>query len=458
MPLATGSPVRLAEVGTDATPDWLPDGRILAIDGDGLLARWIDPAGGATVSHEVGYCILPEPLPGEYRLLCGGGGSPYAKAVQVAGDSVQNQVWWTVEPDSMAVSGTQFRLIDGRYVAYLSLSGDLMAAPVDVETGRVGRAVRFASGIGRQAYSGAGSWAVAANGTLVYAPGPNRPEGHMVRVQGGRMDTLPVGVAAFLRFRLSPDGRHLAAVVEGREAQELRVYDLATGSSVMWARGREIRQPVWSPTGDRLFYTTQDSAYVGALASAGRARAIPGAESFEAFQWLAGDVVVGPDWDADLGVTLQLGADGSATIDTLVEGTGFLQVSPDRRWVAYNTPDLHTVWLEPLPRTGDRYLVLRGAGEDPQWLSPTDFVVQRFERPRRLDRFHIVSRPGTPVEGPLPWVMAMRILDTAGESYAVTSDGGVIYAMGAPYTPAGFVRVVPDWVRQMKRAVDEANR
>ena len=36
-----------------------------------------------------------------------------------------------------------------------------------------------------------------------------------------------------------------------------------------------------------------------------------------------------------------------------------------------------------------------------------------------------------------------------------TTDGRVVYLQGAPDVPVRYLRVIPNWVKRMKRAVDE---
>src|SRR5262249_25504109 len=142
------------------------------------------------------------------------------------------------------VFGSDFRLVDRRYLAYVSLGGDLLAAPVDLQTGRVGRAVRMATGLARHETSGTGGYAISASGTLVYAQGDDRNIGNLVRLTGAGIDTLPVGREAFLTYEYSPDGRRLAAVVEGLEGMELRIYDLSSGRYLTWIRRPTITHQV----------------------------------------------------------------------------------------------------------------------------------------------------------------------------------------------------------------------
>ena len=83
--------------------------------------------------------------------------------------------------DSTPVFRSHFHLVDGRYLTYLSTGGDLLAAPVTVATGRVGRPVRMATGLGGNDYHGAGTYAISRSGTMVFAQGINQAIGHLVR-------------------------------------------------------------------------------------------------------------------------------------------------------------------------------------------------------------------------------------------------------------------------------------
>ena len=105
--------------------------------------------------------------------------------------------------------------------------------------------------------------AIAASGTLVYAQGDNRSIGNLVRVRETGIDTLPVGRDAFVTFEYSPDARRLAAVVEGLDGMELRIYDLSSGRYLTWIRGPTVTHPVWSPQGDRVVFGAGDSIFVG---------------------------------------------------------------------------------------------------------------------------------------------------------------------------------------------------
>ena len=457
MPVAGGNTTTLARASSDAILEWLPDGRLLLVEGDGNRARWLEPGGGSTTALHIQYCIMPAPTPDRNTLLCGGGGNQFAYRTDIR-DSTSQTPMWTDTEDSTLVFGSHFRIVDGHYLTYVSKGGDLLAAPIHLATGRVGRSIRMVTGLDRRQYTGAGTYAVSASGTLVYANGTNHAVGSLVSAAGTSLDTLPAGRDAFLRFSVSPDGRRLAAVVEGLEEEELRIYDLQTGKYVMWMRRPDIRQPVWSPGGDRVVFKTQDSVFVGSPDAAGRPEFLfENRDAFEAFTWFPDGRLFGILWGPDLAVAAHVD-ERPVTLDTLLGEASLVRPSPDGRWIAYTSADFTTLWLEPLPRTGKRYQVATGNLEDGQWLSPSEIVFNVFTSPGGFDRVRIDPWSDPPGFQRRRWIEAPRQVGTAGQSFALTPDGRVVYVQGAEEVPVRYLRVIPNWVDRMRRAVDEANR
>ena len=107
-----------------------------------------------------------------------------------------------------------------------------------------------------------------------------------------------------------------------------------------------------------------------------------------------------------------------------------------------------------MPSMGQRYLA--GTGNYPQWLSATEFVTSLGEG--HFDRFSIDASSRPPRITRRPWFDVPQFVSIAAGGFALTSDGAVVYKEGAEIEPARYLRVVPNWVTQMKRAVDEANR
>jgi serine/threonine-protein kinase len=456
MPVSGGSTTTLGSGTSSADLQWLPDGKVMVVEADGKRVRWFDPGGGPGLATGLAYCIMPAQLPDGDDLLCGGGGDKRIHRVSIR-DSITATYLWT-GADSAPVLGSNPHVVEGRYLVYVSLGGDLQAAPVDLGTGRVGRSVRLATGLGRRAYSGAGTYDVAASGTLVYAHGIDHAVGHLVQVDEQGVDTLLLGREVFLRIAFSPDGRRLAAVVEGREGQELRIYDLRTGQYVLWVRRAEVRQPVWSPRGDRLLFSDANAIFVGSPGRAGAPESLyTTPHRFEGFTWLPDDRVIGAL--LRLGVAVALHVDARpATLDTLLADASFVRLSPDGRWIVYNDRTITSLWLEPFPRDGRRYQLSTNRGAEPLWRSPSEVIVENIGPPVGMDRLIINTRAEPPEVVRRPWLKLPGFLETAGQSATLAPDGRVVYVRGAEETPVPYLRVIPGWVDRMRRAVDEANQ
>jgi hypothetical protein len=127
--------------------------------------------------------------------------------------------------------------------------------------------------------------------------------------------------------------------------------------------------------------------------------------------------------------------------------------SPDRRWLAYNSPDFGVLWLEPLPRTGQRYAA--GTGIYPQWLSASELVALTATGFERV-RVDATSQPPRVVR--TPWFNDSRLVGIQAGAFGLTPDNRVVYKQGEEIKPARYLRVIPHWVAAMKRAVAEANR
>jgi serine/threonine-protein kinase len=451
MPVAGGAATVIARSRVTNSLEWLADGRILLSEDDGNTRRLLDAGGGPAASGPLTYCINPAPVPDLKGVLCGGGGDKYAFWRSLEDSS--GAILRAGGRDSTLVFGSDFRMVDDRHVVYVSNSGDLLAAPIDLAARRIGRPVQMIIGLGRGSYTGAGSYAVSPTGTLVYANGINQAVGRMVRSNGTTLDTLPLAPEAFLQFSVSPDGNRLASVVERLDGHEIRIYDLRSGEHVVWLRGRWLRQPVWSPQGDRLVSSNKDTVFAGPPDATGNPQALfTSSFTFEAYSWLPDDRLIGTLWTRFAVVAARVDRH-PVTVDTLAEPAAIGRPSPDGRWLAYNSPDFGALWLEPLPRTGQRYAA--GIGIYPQWLSASEFVSLT---PTGFERVRIDATGQAPRIVRTPWFDDPRLVRIQAGAFALTPDRRVVYKQGEEVRPARYLRVIPNWVAEMRRAVADANR
>ena len=105
------------------------------------------------------------------------------------------------------------------------------------------------------------------------------------------------------------------------------------------------------------------------------------------------------------------------------------------------------------PVVGRRWQ-LASEGAEPLWLT-SNTVLYRSG----ISWFQVQIDPasGEPSGPGRLWARDPRFSDTSGWSNRPSHDGGIIYVQGPAETSVGYLRVIPNWVAQMKAAVDAAN-
>jgi hypothetical protein len=420
----------------------------------------IDPSSGAKSPAGV-QCDFPTTTT-EHRLVwCGRAGTIWAVHPE---DTSFTEVRFPRLPGSTDTApgqptlfGSNARLIDGKYLLFMSIEGSLQAARLDPVTMQLGRTVTVLDGVRREGYSGAGQYVITPAGDLVYSPGHNAEVGRMVRTSDGvRFDTLAVPPIAAQRFDLSPDGRSLAVVVPGVRGEELRVYDLQSGRAATWQSGWYIGELRWDPSGTRIVFKVTvgptDSTFT--LVGAPNSSAPPDTllrTGIEPSQFLDNGTVLGSAGDLDI-VTLHLGT-SPARADTLkLPGDQYYpSVSPNGRWMVFFERNRDVV-LAPYPWRGVRYTI--GIGLEPTWTREGDLVY--WSRDLWWYQIHITPGSNPPFEPPRRWFNDPQFMNTYYRSHVHTADGQEIYLRGSGRNTGSYLRVIPGWVKQMERAVDEA--
>jgi eukaryotic-like serine/threonine-protein kinase len=470
---ATESHLKIASLATSDAPRilgehrdpiatrWVSATRFFLIDDDGNTLRWFDPQVGETSSSSVYYCISPEWLEASESLLCGGGGQKFARVVRPG--STVSTLRIAANAGGGLVTGAQFRVIDERYLVYMSIEGELRAASFDAASRTVGRSVTLVSGIRREAYRGDGQWAVAPNGTLVYALGDNAEVGHLVRARNRSIERLPLEPAAFLRYDMSPDGRRIAAVLQGPNGHELRIYDARDGRYQPWIRSPEIGHAIWSPRSDRLAVSVWHDSLRGALMVGSPDASSPPDTlvvdvGLNAMSWRSDSLLIGNTFSDNRLVWQVLVGRKPARLDTILHDAVFPDLSHDGRLLSYAPSTTTGVLVTTFPPSARRIHVSPSGGE-PHW------VTSRRLRYRAggyaSTSWHEVDIDPTKADAVSPPRLVHtdpRFSDTPGWSQRTTSAGDLIYVQTSARTSASYVRVVPNWVSQMKRVVDETKR
>ena len=468
VPVAGGPVTTVARVTDPSGGGWLANGQLFFSDDDGRVLRWIDPDNGPVRSNPVTLCINAQPFGAGGTVLCGGGSTKVPYLLDPAAPDTRRYFRRSAAAagdGGPMLLGSDFRIVDDEYLVYMSIDGAISAARLESRDSLiVGKSVALVPGVHRSVYSGAGQFDLTRDGTLVYAPGVNAERARFMRWSAdGRATPLKVEEAVHLRFTPSPDGTRLASVVEGLQQQELRIYDLATGVAETVEKGFFIGGPAWSRDSRRIVYRKQEIAspdletvYLRQLNAADPPKVLLTGPymAHEANSWPSDDVLL-------LGVNRQgsgnLVLDPTVSpprIDTVKLSTYFVAMSPDKRWLAYSLQGIPGVWLQPWPAMNRRYQV-DANGSEARWRGPSELVysVKREEAAPSIRRARIGASSESPVQPPDTLFTDPRFAETPGWSHAIMANGDVLYAQKPAESLGYYVRVVPNWVAAMKRAV-----
>jgi tRNA A-37 threonylcarbamoyl transferase component Bud32 len=458
--LAGGEPRLLLEGGSTDALGWMSNTQLGAGTDDGNRFSWIDAGGGTPRTKAIARCPFGRWVPELGQLLC----SYNRSAILLDPESGAVGSIRVARSDGSAgelLVGSAFALVDGRYLVYLTINGTLLAAHYDAKQRLAYRPVTMLDGMRREAL-GEGQFDIASNGTLVYAPGIDATIGRLVTLHaGGAPHPLPMESGDFQRFDLSHDRRWVAASVQGNGSNELRIYDLQNGQHFTWLRGGTIRHPLWNVSGDQLLLAVRDSTrwtmLRGAPSSGGRPDTLANAEynpySLDPIDYSSDHLALAQSWGGSIVTRFDPGA-AHPTFDTLLTGARFASVSPSQKLILYQTLEGNEVIVTGLPVPGRRWQ-LASEGVEPLWLSATE-VLYRLGIAWYLVRIN--ADTGEPLGPPTFWARDPRFSDTSGWSNRPSRDGGIIYVQGPAQNSSTYLRVIPDWVRQMRAAVDAAGR
>jgi DNA-binding winged helix-turn-helix (wHTH) protein len=383
IPLDGGDAVTLTSDASDAIgATWGDDGTIVYVRrfldvlywlpaGQGPRALTVlDPTRGEQ-SH-----FWPQLLPGGRRIVftVWYGGS-------IDGCNIQSLDLETGERRTLIRGGADARYVpDGRLL--FARSGRLMQVAFDAAGAEViGTPEVVLEDLLTHPFSGAGNFAVASNGTLVYAPreayAAQRAFYRMTET--GAAELVDSDLGAYATPQLSPDGARLAATILDERLQ-IWLYDLERGGVERMTREGHNFWPVWTPDGERVAFTSNREG------------------SFNLF------------WKAPR---------GDAPAERLTRGEN-LQFpsswSPDGAWLAYSEfhPDTRwDIWM--LPMDGDR--------------KPVPFLQTEFDEFRptfspdgKLVAY--VSNEGGRWDEHGRWEVYLRLRDDPGTRVQVSTEGG----------------------------------
>ena len=317
------------------------------------------------------------------------------------------------------------------------------------------------------------NFAVSDNGTLAYLP----PVGPRVRSmawvdRNGREEPIPAPAMEYIYPRISPDGTRVALDVLGRN-RDIWVGNLASGVVTKVTDGpTEDLMPAWSPDSARVFFGSDRDGgtfkvFSVAADGAGEERQeFAGTGNFMPLSIPAPDQLVAfvsgeGTRDGDIAFVQIGGREQPPKLLGIDRLQGNAQVSPDGRWIAYQSAESGTdeVYIRSYPDVDRRReQVSSGGGLQPLWGRAGSNELSYWDLEGRLkvvsvtttDDVHIGPAHDVPIGDGLDrpavgtaWMYAVSPVDGRFLMFkTVSSSGGVV-----PF------KVIVNWFEELQRLV-----
>jgi serine/threonine-protein kinase len=381
-----GVPATLCDWPICYGASWGPDDRIAFSDGTNLSiisaeGGEAEPLTTADANRESRLHLLPCWLPDEKAVLFTTMRYPWDCRPNLAVLDLGTREWRILIPDAA----------DGRYIPTGHLlflrQGTLMAVRFDPERLRViGQPFPVVDDVMQalvpwaSSNTSAGQYDVSASGSLVYAAGGVLPDlqNSLVWVdhKGAEEPATPLGFP-FQAPRLSPDGRRIAYVTQGRDWQVF-VYDLETGTNSRLTHEGMSSRVIWTPDG-------RDVVFLWFVGPGVNLFSQPHDGSSPMERLTTSDLYHYPSsWTPDGGTlaVVEEHASGQSDIVLLETASGrmrpflkspffeaFPEFSPDGRWIAYTSDESgrQEIYVRPFPGPGAKHQVSGQGGTQPLW-------------------------------------------------------------------------------------------
>ena len=325
--------------------------------------------------------------------------------------------------------------------------------------------------------TGAASFSVADNGSLVYVSGGGGgagPQRSLVWVdrEGGETP-LDSPVLSYRRPRVSPDGTRVAVDVGIAGESDIWIHDLRRGTEAILTTDATIdRAPLWTPDGERVvFHSDRDGgglfsklvdapgeAELVMTARAGAPFIEPGAWSADGrtlvFGEVAGGLVAGgpPDnlfsMEGDRASEPLLATESRETAPS---------ISPDGNWIAYASDETgqREVYVQRFPGLGAKKPISTDGGGQPVW-SP-DGSELFYRGPRGMMAVPVDTEPTFSAGDPEVLFEQQYHRFRSSRTYDVASDGRFLMIKDGATTgeaaPTAQIIIVENWFEELKRLV-----
>jgi len=371
----------------------------------------------------------------------------------------------TVIPTGL-IGGSYPRYSSSNHVLYM-VGSTLMALPFDGARRRVlGPSVPVMESVRRESFDAAAQYAIADDGTLVFARGGDASKSVMVQVDrtGRIVDTLAIPVGDYFNVFLSPTGKRLAyATYLPSGKQSVSLFDVERGLTREVEANEEARFNAWWPSGEdaifHLGYGPGSFAWGSDLSKA--AAQTGGAWRIGLEGAHARDSLLPPGMHinavsrnlkylavfryGDSAGVYHLSADGKRQNFLQTRG-GWPSFSPDNQWLAFIGSDGLRITAVV---GGASQIVAPASADEPTWSPRGDELYYRDAN--RWMVLSIASSNGALIAGKPRLLFSGPFLNVRAKSYDIGPDGRFLLLLGPPEQTIGQLEVVTDFFTELRR-------
>jgi eukaryotic-like serine/threonine-protein kinase len=467
----TGGPIM--ELGTGTTMlTWLPDNRLLfgglsiGLQEVSLPGRAAPPVTALAKGDEGHHRPVLLPDGSVLFTILRGGWHSAVNSVAVASSTNPR------DSREVVANATSAQIVGGNAIVF-ARGPSFLASRFDVGSHQlVGEPIPLNLRVQLAAYSAAPMYAVSRTGTLVYAQASGNRQLVWVDRQG-REEPLETYDRFYSHLRLSPDGTRVAVYAADGDRDLLR-FDLNRPglpvTRLTPGPGRDA-MPVWSPHGERLYFTTEENkvSWIPADGSGAVATMFLGPDGYRVHplsitpdgQTLIVSHQKSPNQQIDLW-TLSVGPNPRLT--PLLAEPSYSErdgrLSPDGRWLAYTADESgqDQVLVRPFPNVSAGRAVA-GYGQQPIWSQDSRELFYRTLDGQVL-RVPFTTTPSFAPGAPVPVVAAPQTLRnwSIGPNYDVSPDGRRFLMIKAPELDIRSLTVVQNWDVEVEATIATASR
>lgn len=451
-----GDAIAVTEATNSAGGTWVGNDHILALTNEGNDLLQFSFGGEREISAAPAGGEAPQALPDSSRVL-------WTSDQIVVYDTASGVL------QTLPVSGSDPRYLGG--FLFFTQGNTLVAARFDPQSLTLqSTPVPVLTGLRTEVY-GFSQWALAQNGTMLYAPGISAAENRFILIDGEQQEDLQLPQREKGSFEISPDGKKLLVAERQSGVVSLWLYDLEGDVSRKLTNEPDVMSSWlnWMPDSKGIIYHRQtegerapyflslDSGNPGtpmfddsegflavySISADGRYLAINRGSS-----WLTGD-----GSKTDRMALIDLVEDREIAIPTVGTGNWGTAVSPDGRAVVYTSPESgeYQNYLQPVPATGVRYQVSRvGGAEEPRWSRDGSKIYYRSGL--RIMVVDVQTSPEIVLSEPRVFYEG-SFVNVGGRSYDITPDGKRALVIEGPKDTARSVRLITNWLDQVERIV-----